>query len=484
MKTAPQTATTTNLPHLRRKPAAKPSPPPRAAAAALAISAAILGACSSDPPVLMIDVITGQETDAFTKDPSVTRVDITAVSSDGEVSLKASAAPGGSFDFGEVPDDLLFQFEVTGVDATGATVVRGRSLSGILLSAVSGDAVPVFAQRLRAWARPPGGLPAGHVGGPAVSLAERYVVSMGGSSATGADGAAVDVKLTEFYDLFAYGGAAGPVLPRLPKSSVARTEVMLLIDDAGATWVDFSSGFYFEEALPEGLASFADVAGGKTIDAPDGRSFVIGATKTGAQPTKSVLVVNTDGSLDALELLSPRAGAAAAWLESVGLVVAGGNATDPGVEVLAPGATAFASRPFPPDGTEGAGAVVADPERLALVGGVLEGAPAQARTLDLRCSSACAPILLPAASIPIALASTTAYALGSGEVIAIGDEVSGDALTRTFLVTLNEPSAIELPLREPRKGASTVPAPNGTLALLGGVHPDGTPALSVETLFP
>jgi hypothetical protein len=437
----------------------------------------------------MLDIITGQETDAFTKNPAVTRVDVTAVSSGGEVSVKASAAPGGSLDFGEVPDDLVFRFEVTGVDATGATVVRGRSLSGILLSAVSGDAVPVFAQRIGAWARPPGGLPAGHVGGPAVSLAERYLVSTGGSSATDADGAAVDPKATEFYDLFSYGGLVGPTFPRLPRSSVARTQVMLLIDDAGATWVDFSSGFYFEETLPEGLASFADVAGGKTVDAPDGRSFVIGATKTGTPtstptPTKAVLVVNTDGSLDAIELSAPRAGAAAVWLEGVGLVVAGGNATDPGVEVLAPGATAFASRAFPPDGASGAGAVVADPERIALIGGVLEGAPAPTRTLDLRCSSACAPIPLPAASLPVVLASTTVYALGSGEVIAIGDEASGDALTRSFRVTLNEPSATELPLREPRKGASTVPAPNGTLALLGGVHPDGTPALSIEMFFP
>jgi hypothetical protein len=29
-----------------------------------------------------------------------------------------------------------------------------------------------------------------------------------------------------------------------------------------------------------------------------------------------------------------------------------------------------------------------------------------------------------------------------------------------------------------------VPAPNGTLAVLGGVHEDGTPALTIETFFP
>ena len=29
-----------------------------------------------------------------------------------------------------------------------------------------------------------------------------------------------------------------------------------------------------------------------------------------------------------------------------------------------------------------------------------------------------------------------------------------------------------------------VPAPNGTLGLLGGVHADGSPALAVEMLFP
>jgi hypothetical protein len=46
------------------------------------------------------------------------------------------------------------------------------------------------------------------------------------------------------------------------------------------------------------------------------------------------------------------------------------------------------------------------------------------------------------------------------------------------------PAVTEMPLREPRRGATAVPAPNGTLALMGGVHLDGTPALSVEMFFP
>ena len=57
-----------------------------------------------------------------------------------------------------VGSEELLTFEATGVDATGSVVVRGRSLSGILLAGVSGGVIPIFVQRVNQWARPPGGL--------------------------------------------------------------------------------------------------------------------------------------------------------------------------------------------------------------------------------------------------------------------------------------------------------------------------------------
>ncbi|NUQ78385.1 MAG: hypothetical protein HUU21_33060, partial [Polyangiaceae bacterium] len=266
----------------------------------IVFTAALLG-CSSDPPVLSIEIITGHETDTFSQSPAVARVDITASAAEGDLSLSASAPPGGTFDFGDVPSDRLLSFEATGVDAAGSVVVRGRSISGIYLAGVAGGVIPVFVQRVNQWARPPGGLARAHVGAPAVVLAERYLMTTGGLTASSAEGSA-EPKTSDFYDLFGYGGAVGPAMPRAARSMVARTSAVLLVDDAGASWVDFDTGTYDDVALPAGLGSFADVSGGSTVESSDGRSFIVGATRRGGTPTTAVLEVKADGSLALLSL--------------------------------------------------------------------------------------------------------------------------------------------------------------------------------------
>lgn len=449
----------------------------------LATAGALALGCSSDPPILSIEIITGHEKDTFSQAPAVTRVDITARAAEGDLTLSASAPPGGSFDFGEVPSDRLLSFEATGVDATGAVVVRGRSISGIYLAGVSGGLIPIFVERVNQWARPPGGLLRAHLGAPAAVLAERYLMTTGGASASSADGSE-EPTTSDFYDLFAFGGAVGPAMPRAARSMVARTTAILLVDDAGASWVDFDTGTYDDAALPAGLGSFADVAGGQTIESSDGRSFIVGSTRREGAKTTAVLEVKADGSLAVLSLGQARAGAAATWLEGTGLVVAGGSAEGPGVEVLAPGATGFLGRDFPPDAVEGAGAVIVDPARIALVGGVLAGAPAPTRLLAPGCAAMCAPEEAMEATIPVAISGVTAFSLGGGRAVAVGNELSGPGWMRAFVVGLVSASVDEAPLREPRSGASVVAAPNGTLAILGGSLEDGSPALSIEMLFP
>jgi hypothetical protein len=197
-----------------------------------------------------------------------------------------------------------------------------------------------------------------------------------------------------------------------------------------------------------------------------------------------VLEVKVDGSLAILSLGQARAGAAAVWLEGAGLVVAGGSAGGSGIEVLAPGTTGFAGRDFPPDAVEGAGAVVVDPARIALVGGVLAGAPAPTRLLAPGCAQMCVPEELIEATLPVAISGVTAFSLGGGRAVAVGNELSDPGLMRAFVVGIVTPSVDEAPLREPRSGASVVAAPNGTLGILGGSLEDGSPALTIETLFP
>jgi hypothetical protein len=466
--------------------------PPRRVLPALAL---LLVGCASEPRTVTVEVVPGHEATAFQEDPPVARIEVTATAIEGDVAVSASAAPGEALDFGEVPAERAYTFEVRGADASGATVVRGRSASGIYLAALTGDALPLFAQRLGRWARPPGELAASRAGAPGGTLAERYLFLTGGAAAGDAGGAAageVDPARLDAYDLAAWGGSAsGRALPRAARSLVVRGNAVLVLDDEGATWADVANGQTADATLPAGLRSFAEVAGGRTIEAADGRSFVVGATRPGeatgapGAPTDAVLVVAPDRTLSVARLRDARAGAAAVWVEGLGLVVAGGSATGAGLEVLGDGATAFLPRPFPPDASEGAGAAVTGPGEIALVGGALDGAAAPTRRLAPGCAEQrCAAVEIEGAALPAAIAGVAAFALPGGRILAVGSEAGADGLTRSFLVDVAAAQVEELPLREPRRGATAVPAPNGTLALLGGVHPDGTPALTIETFFP
>jgi hypothetical protein len=436
----------------------------------------LAAACSSQPRLLYLDIVTGHETDAMTQDPKVTSVSVKGTTPEGEL-IEAEAAPGGTLDFGDINGDLAYTFEVTGSDGAGEVVLRGRSI-GVVITAIGGDALPLFVQRLGTWARPPGELSHAHVNAPATTVGERYLLSTGGESAKNA-------AESEQYDLLGWAGAGGTTFPFAAQSLVSEvSRVMALGNDAAGkqgTWLD-SSGFA-TPILPDGLTSFAEVAGGVTVLAPDYRAFVVGATRPG-EPTDAVLEVATDGTLTVHRLTSPRAGAAAVWLADVGLVVAGGSETANGVEVLPEKGTLFAERDFPPDATAGAGAVATTLGTLGLIGGTSGGTAAKTRLFDPRCMSECKVKEVDGATPPLALTRVAAFPLTKGRAIAIGDEVDAAGTTRTFVIDYLEGSVLELPLREPRRGATAVPAPNGTLALIGGTHPDGTEALTVETYFP
>jgi hypothetical protein len=432
-----------------------------------------VAACSADPPLVRLEITAGQEQDTFSMDPRVTRVDITAISVDDATEVHASAAPGGSFDLGEVPADHRFRFDVTGVTDDGTAVVRGRSLAGIAVSGES-SSIPVFVQRTNRWARPPGGLPHTHVSAPAGVRGEQYVYLSGGAaegSGAPAEGA--------FYDLLTLRGTSASAFPRLPDTIVSGVRSALLINAEGATVIDDTGATAISP--PEGLA-FADVAGGRPVQASDGRIFVVGATRR-AKPTSAVLILDADGTFHAAALAEARVGAAALWAPGVGLLVAGGSAGGAGVEVLADGAMSFSARDYPADPVEGAGAVIDGKGGVALIGGSRDGAAAPTRRLDLSCSSGCSVEPVKDADLPAPIGSVWAFGLQGGRVIAVGEEIGGQGMTRTFLVGL-EGTVEELPLREPRRGASVIPAPNGTLALLGGLLEDGSAALSVELLFP
>jgi hypothetical protein len=444
--------------------------------AGLFLCAALGGGCSTTPPNVHLDLTVGLETDAFSRDPKVISVLVQGLAPDGSVAVKATATPGGTFDFGEVANTDQLTFEVTGTDAQGQTVMRGRSLGAIPLDSVTGT-LPVFVQRVNEWARPPGALAQTHVGGVASTGAERYLVLGGGASDK--------LDQADLYDMFTLGGVTVGGIARPPETLVPRGTAVLFADAKGATSIDLGTGVATDVTTPTGLASYGLVAGGQAIDSSDGRTFVVGGTRRVGDPTKSVLVAAADGTLTSLDLREARLGATAVWLEGVGLVVAGGSATGAGIEVLAPAATSFATVDFPPDPTVGAGAVVDGPNGVVLIGGtVVGGAVAPIRRIDPTCVNACMATMITGSDPPVGLTSVHAYTLGGERFIVVGDTVEKTPETKTFVLQLGK-SATELPLREPRRGAAVVPAPNGTLAILGGTRvTDGTAARSVELLFP
>ncbi|MFO0757669.1 MAG: hypothetical protein U0359_14325 [Byssovorax sp.] len=455
----------------------------------LLLLAALTSCSSSSDKALHLDITTGQETDTFSMDPPVTRITISAKSPDGSTAIIATTTPGGTFDLGDVVETESVGFEVAGYDAFGHLVARGRSLGAISLVTVGTDStVPVFVQRIGQWARPNGGLTRAHVNGPAGALGEQYVWQTGGKAYDMSG--EVDAKDSDFYDFFGLRGATGPTLDRAPKTLVSLGSAAFVFDDEGGTSLDFAGQTKADLIVPKGIDSFAEIAGGIPVFGDDGTTFVVGATRTTGEATKSVLIVASDGTLTATSLHTARLGAAAAFVASLGLMVAGGSSEGAGVELLPSQTTTFVAADYPADAVTGAAAVI-DPRdsmklKMLLVGGSDGGKPAATRVVDMGCSKACAAVEIPGMALPVTFDHGAGYVLNDTQVIVVGDEVSqdGPGQTRPFVLDLGAMSVTETPLREPRKGASPIPTPLGTLAILGGQHLDGSPAFSVESYFP
>ncbi len=503
----------------------------RSPAASWAAFAVWVAACGEKAP-LSVEVTTGQEA-SLSEAPAIALVEIAATSPDETVSLSATAAPGESFDLGEAPDTSILSFELTGTNADGDVVARGRSVS-VAVGALETVTLPLFIQRLGSFARPPGGLVRAHVHAPGGVLAERYLIATGGDRAVTASATDADPALGDFYDLLALGAAeSGAALPRAAQSMLVRGSALILIDDDGATAVDLTAGTSSDLTAPEGL-DFAEVSGGAAIDGPDGISFVVGATReeTEAHPkTTAVLVVDDSGSFTVARLATARAGATALYVDGVGLVIAGGAESGSGVETISADGATVSDVPYPADPTTGAAGVVTAAQKIALLGGRsgaeidrerqgLPGAisiriafahdqdrlrggeggaaardlgqgrvfPASTRVLDLRCVADCEAsiVVVEDAALPEVASRGAAFATAKTVLVVGEGDPDGDrpGETLAFSVDLGAATVTPLPLREPRRGATALPTPNGLLAIVGGIDDTGAGASSIELLFP
>jgi hypothetical protein len=416
-----------------------------------------------------LQIITGEETDTFTQSPVPTQIVVTAVDSSGKQTTLATASyPTDTIDLGKLDESVDAEIQVTAKDATGKELVYGASVE-VQYGALVGATLPVFVQRVGQSARLPNP-PTDARPSPTMGvLSNRYLIIAGGSDAT-------LNTTTQVYDFGQFNLLGSPPsLPIVPSSMPIVNTVALLISPTDGQYYDFSQNLA-EDVTPPGGFAFADVAGGQTIYDPSGKYvFVVGATRTTGGPTAAVLQIDTTdtsnstyvtGNMTWLTLSVPRLGASAAFVPDRGLVVAGGNATAAGVEVIAPGQVSGGQVPYPPDASSGAGMTLLDGIQTMLLAGGLnpDGTDAGVRSVVLGCASSCVPQAWGSGLTP-PLTSAAAFAFNAANAFVVGSEAQS-GLTHTFLLTTS--GATEVPTKVQHTNAAAIESPMGSSVLIYG----------------
>lgn len=441
---------------------------------------AVCCACSAEPlPAGHYHVLTGQETDTYSREPAPVTYSVTAYSStDSNAAPTEVATSPQPISFIEVPTSGTNWYTVTGEDADGVRRIQATSfaISGIT---VAGYEYPLFAGRTDAFCRPPGAFLTAQGDHPPVGLVwGRYLWAAGGSSDT--------FLATDSYDLIAWSESS----PQTSDNSFSKlkcpeqpckfesfatysyydtTTVYQFALGIGADWalsLNVYDGTSKDVNVPAGLASWADIAGGRTLTSAAGAIYVVGATRSSAEST-AVLEISTDtGSNVALRSLNAtRMGAAATYLENIGLVVIGGNATEPGVEILAPADDTFMKLTYPADDVQGAALVAANSLNSNIVwrigGRKADGTAAPSVAYDLACVQDCTPQPLTGLDLDVPAATGFFY---HDKRIVVGEQADGTMIAWRVTETATTP----IPQRQPRRAATAVQLPNGFIALVGG----------------
>jgi hypothetical protein len=401
----------------------------------------LLFSCGSTPEG-SISIVTGEETDVFSRAPAAVTLVTEKVALDGtRTEISRAQLPVDVVRLGDQQRTEVGSLSVSGLDETGARVVHGETLL-VQWGALENTTLEVFVQRTGELARMPGA-PGAFDPLVAAMVAGRYLFAANGTS-------------TLVYDLLGLRPLDGPVLPRPARSLASVGTAVLVIDEAGATTLDLADGSTYTLEAPVG-GTFAEIAGGARVAAPDGTQYIVGGTRSSGGPSARVLVIDTEGKASFAGLTVPREGACATFVQGRGLVVVGGDATGAGAEVLAPNATLAAPLPFPADPIKGCGATALENARVAVVGG--DSGPV--RLLDLACTTSCAPAPWPDA-LPLVRAEVAS--LTADAVFVLGDDASG----ATHAYRASATGLREVTVKVPRRGARLLPTPTNSLVVLGG----------------
>jgi hypothetical protein len=415
-----------------------------------------LGAGCSASPSGTLQIVTGEETDTFSRPPPPVKLQVDSVDSSGNrTTLATVSLPASSIDLGSVAMRSVGTLQIAGTGSDGSRLVYGQSLP-LVYGALDQVTLPIFVQRTGELARLPKPLSDTRSAPTLALFGGRYLFVGAGGDPSLAD----KMQLYDFAQLAPL--ASSPVLPRVPKSIAFVGTVAWLIDDLGATAFDFSTSGGSDVTPPAG-GSFADVAGGGTVVATDGSQYVVGATRAAGAPTSTVLALDPKGQPSWRFLAAPRLGAAADWVDGRGLVVAGGSASAAGVEVLGVGSTTGSMLAYPVDDSTGTGASTLDAQHVLLGGGVTaSGRDAGVRVIDLGCAMQCVPAVW--TTLATALVSAQAFASDPTHALVVGDDMAGV----THVARLTTTTATEIPTKVPHAGARALISPVGSVVLFGG----------------
>lgn len=401
-------------------------------------------ACS-DAPEGTVVIVTGDETDVFSRAPAPVTLVTEKLGTDGKTTeISRAQLPVDTVRLGDQQRTEIGALAVSGLDAAGTRVVRGETLF-VQWGAIEKTSLEVFVQRTGELARMPRA-PAAFDAHLASLVVGRYVLAANGTA-------------TMLYDLLGLKPVASPpVLPRPARSIATVDTATLVIDEAGATTLDLSNGSTYPLEAPTG-GTYAEVAGGSGVSSADGTQYVVGGTRASGGASARVLVIDAKGKASFAGLTVAREGACATFVEGRGLVVVGGDPTGAGAELLAPGATLATPLPFPPDAIKGCGAATLDNAHVAVAGGA-----GPVRVLDLACTTACTPASWPD---PLPLVRAEVQPLAPDAAFVLGDDADG--ATHAFRASAT--GLREIPIRVPRRGARLVASPIGALLVVGGGAP-------------
>ena len=418
-----------------------------------------------------IALLIGGESDALTQSPAPTTFLVELIDSSGTASTVATVAAGaGTVDLADESEDNSGTFRVTGLDATNTARVQGYSLP-VDLSTLPGATLDIFVQRIGQLARMPNPLSDARPSPVLATSVGRYLFIAGGGDPTLA-------ASSQLYDFETYAPVASPPkLPIAPTTVAFNGTIAYLINDQGGALIDLADSTTATLSLPAdaGAFTFADVSGGATIALDDGESFIVGCTRVTGAATSSVLYVDVNGLLNLVTLSAPRLGCGATYVTSVGLIVTGGSASAPGVEVVQEtvtdaGATLVAltgtTLAYPPDPSTGVGVAGLDGTHVLLVGGSTPaGDDPGARYIDVTCAdSSCDATAWSTVTFPAVLTTAQAFGLDSLSAFIVGNDSTGS--THAFTVTVGGVTAV--PLKVPRNNARVVPIPTYSYAIVGG----------------